>query len=295
MIETLAANPVLLTVIVFIFGLLVGSFLNVVIYRLPVMMQRGWRRDCLEMLEQPAEAEEEVFNLTRPRSRCPQCSTQITALQNIPVISYLVLRGKCASCKTPIPKRYPVVELLTGVASAVIAWHFGATPEMLAALGLTWALIALTGIDIDHQLLPDSITLPLLWIGLALSLGHPQAGTHALFIDPVTALTGAMAGYLSLWSVYWLFKITTGKEGMGYGDFKLLAVLGAWLGWQLLPLIIILSAVVGAIVGIAMIVLFRHQASKPIPFGPYLAAAGWIALMWGDRIVETYLQLSGLR
>jgi len=294
LIEILAANPVLLTVIVFIFGLLVGSFLNVVIYRLPVMMQRGWRRDCLEMLEQPAEAEEEVFNLTRPRSRCPQCSTQITALQNIPVISYLVLRGKCASCKTPIPKRYPVVELLTGIASAVIAWHFGATPEMLAALGLTWALIALTGIDIDHQLLPDSITLPLMWIGLALSLAYPQAGTHTLFIDPVTALVGAMAGYLSLWSVYWLFKIITGKEGMGYGDFKLLAVLGAWLGWQMLPLIIILSAVVGAVVGIAMIVLFRHQASKPIPFGPYLAAAGWIALMWGDRIVETYLQLSGL-
>ena len=295
MIEILASNPWLLIAIVFVFGLLVGSFLNVVIYRLPVMMHKQWRKDCLEMLEQPADPEEDAFTLSRPRSRCPKCSTPIPAWQNIPVISYLVLKGKCAKCSTPISRRYPAVELLTGIASAAVAWHLGPTPEMLAGLGLTWSLIALTGIDIDHQLLPDSITLPLLWAGLALSLGYPQADSHVLFIDPVTALTGAMAGYLSLWSVYWLFKITTGKEGMGYGDFKLLAALGAWLGWQLLPLIIILSALVGAVVGIAMIVVFRHQASKPIPFGPYLAAAGWIALLWGDRILETYMQLSGLR
>lgn len=295
MIEILAHNPWLLTGTVLVLGLLVGSFLNVVIYRLPVMMQRQWRRDCLEMLEQPAEEAIEVFNLTRPRSRCPHCSAQISAWQNIPLLSYLILKGRCGACGAGISPRYPAVELLTGLASAAVAWRFGATPEMLAALGLTWSLIALTGIDIDHQLLPDSITVPLLWAGLALSLAHGQVSGQTLFLDPVTAITGAMAGYLVLWSVYWLFKLTTGKEGMGYGDFKLLAALGAWLGWQMLPLIVILSALVGAVVGIAMIAFFRHQASKPIPFGPYLAAAGWIALLWGEQIVNSYLRLSGMR
>jgi leader peptidase (prepilin peptidase)/N-methyltransferase len=295
LINILAGNPWLLTSVVFVFGLLVGSFLNVVIYRLPIMMQRQWRRDCLEMLEQPAEDPGETFTLSRPRSRCPGCSAPISAWQNIPVLSYLLLKGKCGACGAPISPRYPVVELLTGLTSAAVAWKFGATPEMLAALGLSWSLIALTGIDMDHQLLPDSITLPLLWAGLALSLAHQQLGTGALFLPPSTALVGAMAGYLSLWSVYWLFKLTTGKEGMGYGDFKLLAALGAWLGWQMLPLIVILSALVGAVVGIAMILFFRHQASKPIPFGPYLAAAGWIALIWGEQIVSGYLRLSGMR
>jgi leader peptidase (prepilin peptidase)/N-methyltransferase len=294
LIQILASNPWLLTVVVFLFGLLIGSFLNVVIYRLPIMMQRDWRAQCLEMLEQPPEPVE-PFDLVKPRSRCPRCQAPITAWQNVPVISYLALGGRCAACKASISPRYPMVELFTGLASAAVAWQFGATVEMLAALAMTWSLIALSGIDYDHQLLPDSITLPLLWAGLAMTLLHGSVGAQVLFVDPVTGLVGAMAGYLSLWLVFQVFKLVTGKEGMGYGDFKLLAALGAWLGWQMLPLIVVLSALVGAVVGITLIVAAGRERGKPMPFGPYLAAAGWIAMLWGPQIVEAYLHTMGLR
>jgi len=285
-------------------GLLVGSFLNVVIYRLPIMMENEWREHCRELMSsratmsggaatvtEPGPAE--PFNLVRPRSRCSNCGAMVTAWQNIPVVSWLWLGGKCASCKTPISARYPVIEILTGVLSGLVVWKFGVTPAAGAALGLTWALIALTVIDIDHQLLPDSITYPLLWAGLAFSLLH-QPGSPLPFPDLQSSMIGAIAGYLSLWSVYWIFKLVTGKEGMGYGDFKLLAALGAWLGWQMLPLVILLSALVGAVVGLAMILLLGRDRQIPIPFGPYLAGAGLIALFWGEQITDGYLTYSGL-
>ena len=273
--------------LIFILGLLVGSFLNVVIYRLPVMMQRSWRRDCLEYLQMPAEQEAEPFNLMWPGSRCPVCKAEIKAYQNIPVLSYLFLHGKCGHCGTSISARYPLIETLTGICSGLVAWHFGYGLAMLFALLLTWSLIALTFIDIDQQLLPDSITLPMLWLGLFLSLFSVYTDSHASII-------GAVAGYLSLWTVYQAFKLLTGKEGMGYGDFKLLALLGAWLGWQYLPMIILLSSLVGAVIGIAMIVFRKHDVSHPIPFGPYLATAGWLAMIWGDKINRLYLDTVGL-
>ena len=264
-------------------GLCVGSFLNVVIHRLPRMMELEWQAQCADLRgESPSPSE--ALSLARPRSRCPACGHQITALENIPIISYLILRGKCSKCAAPISRRYPVVEAATGLLSAYAAWHFGPTPQAVGALIMLWALIALTAIDCDTQLLPDSITLPLLWIGLALNL----AGAYA---DISSAVIGAMAGYLTLWSVYWLFKLATGKEGMGYGDFKLLAALGAWMGWQMLPVIILLSSIVGAIVGISLIVFSRHGRNTPIPFGPYLAAAGIIALFWGPQLTRSYLGL----
>ena len=264
-------------------GLCVGSFLNVVIHRLPRMMEREWHAQCADLRgETPSPAE--VLSLARPRSRCPSCGHQITVLENIPIVSYLILRGKCSKCAAPISPRYPVVEAATGLLSAYAAWHFGPTPQALGALIMLWALIALTAIDLDTQLLPDSITLPLLWIGLALNL----AGTY---VDISSAVIGAMVGYLTLWSVFWLFKLATGKEGMGYGDFKLLAALGAWLGWQMLPVIILLSSIVGAVVGIGLIVFSRHGRNTPIPFGPYLAAAGMIALLWGPQLTRSYLGL----
>ncbi len=228
-----------------------------------------------------------------PRSRCSACGAQITALQNIPVVSWLLLGGKCANCKTEISARYPVVELLTGLLSGLVVWRFGLTLESGAALLLVWSLIALTLIDIDHQLLPDSITLPLLWLGIALSLWHTPA-TSPPFPDLQSSVIGAIAGYLALWSVYWLFKLLTGKEGMGYGDFKLLAALGAWLGWQMLPLVIMLSAVVGAVTGIGMIMILGRDRQIPIPFGPYLSGAGLIALLWGPQITDWYLNFSGM-
>lgn len=292
MAELLVQNPGAFIGLAFAFALLVGSFLNVVIYRLPVMMERAWREEAAEILASEAsELPEGQFNLAVPRSRCPHCGAQITALQNIPVLSYLVLGGKCANCKAPIPVRYPIVEFVTALMTALVAWRFGPGWEAAAGIGLTWTLIAISLIDADHQIIPDSIVLPLLWAGLALSLFHPVAGAEALFVDPVTSIVGAMAGYLSLWSVYHLFRIATGKEGMGYGDFKLLAALGAWLGWQSLPLVILLSAVVGAVVGIALIALRGRDRNIPIPFGPYLAAAGWIAMMYGDQIMTAYLSL----
>ena len=288
--ELFSTSPAAFITVAFVFSLLVGSFLNVVIYRLPIMLEREWRAQCEETVASPpGDLPAEPFNLMVPRSRCPSCKHQITALQNIPILSYLVLRGKCANCRTPIPLRYPLIEFCTALLTAVVAWHFGFGWEAGAAILLTWSFIAISVIDFDHQIIPDTISLPLVWIGLGLSLFHPVAGAEALFIDPKTAIIGALAGYLSLWSVYQLFKLMTGKEGMGYGDFKLLAVIGAWLGWQMILPVILLSAVVGAIVGIALIVLQGRDRSTPIPFGPYLAAAGWIGMMWGQQIVTGYL------
>ena len=281
-------SPILFIGISFVLALLIGSFLNVVIYRLPIMMEREWRAQCEEIAETPAvELPTGRFDLVAPRSRCPACGHTITATQNIPVISYLVLGGKCAGCQAPISRRYPIIELLSAVMTAIVAWRFGFGWEAAAAILMTWALIAISVIDIDHQIIPDSISLPLIWAGLFLSLFHESAGAEILFVDPGTAIAGGLAGYLSLWSIYHLFRLLTG--GMGYGDFKLLAALGAWLGWQMLPLIILLSAFVGAIVGVALIAFKRQDRNVPIPFGPYLAAAGWIAMLYGPQIMDTYL------
>ncbi len=271
----------------FVIGLAVGSFLNVVIYRLPVMMQREWRRDCLELLEQAAPGDSERFDLAYPPSRCGQCGHRITALENIPLLSYIALGGKCAACKTPISLQYPLVELFTGLVSVAVGWRFGVGIETPAALILSWSLIAMSGIDIGHKLLPDSITLPVLWLGLLLALGD-------VFVPLDTSVIGAAAGYLSLWSVFMLFKLVTGKEGMGYGDFKLLAALGAWTGWEMLFVIVLTSSVVGATIGITMILLKRSERGTQIPFGPYLAAAGWITLLWGDSLLRSYYALFGL-
>lgn len=268
-------------------GLCVGSFLNVVIHRLPKMMEREWLGQCAELRGETAPATPEPLSLAKPRSRCPDCGHQITALENIPLLSYLlILKGKCSGCGRRISPRYPIVEAITGLLSAYVAWHFGPTMQTIGALLLLWALIALSAIDLDTQLLPDSITLPLLWLGLLFNLWNT-------YIDLPSAVIGAIAGYLALWSVFWLFKLATGKEGMGYGDFKLLAALGAWLGWQMLPAIILLSSVVGAVVGVTLIVVARHGRNIPIPFGPYLAAAGGIALFWGAQITNTYLGMIG--
>jgi leader peptidase (prepilin peptidase)/N-methyltransferase len=284
----LSSSPILFTTLAGIVGLLVGSFLNVVIYRLPVMMQLSWRKECQDYLQLPSnEPEGKSFNLAVPLSRCPSCNTPIKAHHNIPVFSYLFLQGKCASCSAPISLRYPMIEAFTAATSVIVASHFGYTPQAFFALALTWSLIALSFIDIDHHLLPDSITLPLLWLGLLLSLFNIYTDAHASII-------GAIAGYTVLWAVYHLFKLATGKEGMGYGDFKLLALFGAWLGWQYLPVIILLSSLVGAIIGLTMIAVVKHDHNKPIPFGPYLAAAGWIALLWGEEINRLYLTATGL-
>ncbi len=273
--------PLAFQIYIFILGLLVGSFLNVVIYRLPKMMQREWRGDCLEFLEQPAEETTEPFNLVVPRSRCGHCGHKISALENIPLLSYIFLRGKCSSCGTPISLQYPLVELFTGVISLIIALHFGVTQQTAFALIFSWSLIAASGIDIGHKLLPDSITLPLMWLGILL-------GYFNVFIDLETSVIGAMAGYMSLWSVYIVFKVITGKEGMGHGDFKLLAMLGAWMGWKMLFVIILTSSLVGAIVGLSMIALKKTSRGTQIPFGPYLAAAGWISLLYGEQLNHFY-------
>lgn len=262
---------------------MVGSFLNVVIHRLPKMMEHGWMAECAELRgETPPPAEK--LTLATPRSRCPQCGHAISALENIPVLSFLFLRGRCRACQAPISLRYPLVEALSGVLSGYAIWRLGVSGAGIGALFFIWCMIALTFIDFDTQLLPDSITLPLLWAGLLLNL-------NGTFTDLRSAVIGAAAGYLSLWSVYWAFKLATGKEGMGYGDFKLLAAIGAWLGWKMLPLAILASSMVGAVVGIALIVLARHGRNIPIPFGPYLAAAALIALFWGKPLTEHYLGL----
>jgi leader peptidase (prepilin peptidase)/N-methyltransferase len=256
-------------------GLLVGSFLNVVIYRLPVMMETRWRRDCCELLEVEQEKQDAPLNLATPNSHCPHCKTPIKPWQNIPVVSYLLLGGKCGNCATPISPRYPIIELVTGLMTLALAGFFEFSPALLGAVLLTWALISLTMIDVDHQLLPDDITLPLIWLGLLFNL-------QSTYVSLNDAVIGAMAGYLILWTIYQTFKLLTGKEGMGYGDFKLLAALGAWVGWQMLPEIILLSSLVGAISGIALMVVKRRGKEIPIPFGPYLAVAGWLALLLGD-------------
>ena len=273
-------DPVVATVIAAVAGLCVGSFLNVVIHRLPKMLERGWEAQCAELRGETVPPAD-TYNLIVPRSACPKCGKQITALQNIPVVSWIALGGKCAGCKTPISGRYPAVEILGGLLAAAAIWRFGATVQGIAACGLLWSLLALTMIDFDTQLLPDGITLPLLWGGFIANLW----GTFAPLQD---AVIGAIAGYLSLWSIYWLFKLIRGKEGMGYGDFKLLAALGAWLGWQLLPVIVLLSSVVGAFIGITLIVFKGRDHSVPLAFGPYLAIAGAIALFFGQALVKTY-------
>jgi leader peptidase (prepilin peptidase)/N-methyltransferase len=293
MLELMSESAPIFIGVVFAFTLLIGSFLNVVIHRLPIMMEREWREQADELQNSPPEHElpKGRFDLVAPRSRCPSCGHLITALQNIPVISYLFLKGRCANCKTSISVRYPLVELLTAVLAATCAWHFGVGWEALMAIVMSITLVAIAMIDADTQLIPDSIVLPLMWLGLAMSLFHPLPGSNMLFISPKDAIVGAMAGYLTLWSVFWLFKLVTGKDGMGYGDFKLLAALGAWLGWQQLPMIILMSAVVGALINIVMIVARGRDRSVPIPFGPYLAAAGWITMLWGETIKNAYFDL----
>jgi leader peptidase (prepilin peptidase)/N-methyltransferase len=299
--ELLAQSPVAFIAATGVLGLLVGSFLNVVIHRLPRMLERQWRQQCAELTATDTAATDstkpaERFDLIHPPSACPGCGTGIKPWQNIPVLSYLLLRGRCAHCKAPIRLRYPMVELLGGLAAALAAWKFGYGVPAVAAIIVGWFLIALTFIDLDQQLLPDALTLPLLWSGLLASLVHWTQGgaVGPPPVDPRSAILGAAVGYLSLWSIYHLFRLITGKEGMGYGDFKLLAALGAWLGWQMLLPIVLFSAAVGAVVGVALIAVRRQERDKPIPFGPFLAAAGWLAMLWGPEIVARYLGLVGL-
>lgn len=275
-----------------IFGLLIGSFLNVVIYRLPQTLFASWRNECRAFIAQEEgkvleDDKKEVFNIAVPRSHCPSCKAPVNAWQNIPIMSYLLLKGKCSNCKTPISLRYPIVELVTGLLTLFIVYTMGFTVKAGLIAVFTWALLVLTLIDIDHQLLPDTITLPLLWLGLL-------CNSFGLITDINSAVLGAVFGYLSLWSVYWLFKLVTGKEGMGFGDFKLLAALGAWMGWQILPTVIILSSLVGAIIGIGGILILGRDKNIPIPFGPYLAIAGWIAFFWGNEINQSYTKMMGL-
>ena len=298
MIALLASSPALFIGVCLVLGLVVGSFLNVVIHRVPIMMERQWREECAE-LEHPdlaatlpaGQPVKERFNLVVPRSACPDCKAPITALQNIPILSYLFLRGRCAKCGVHISVRYPVVEALTGILCAAVAWKLGFGWPALAGLVLTWFLVALAFIDIDHQLLPDSLTLPLLWLGLLLSLFTPFPGTPPIPVDMRSSLIGAIAGYLSLWSVYHLFRLLTAKEGMGYGDFKLLAALGAWLGWKVLLPTVLIAAAVGAVTGIALLAARGQNRSTPIAFGPFLAASGWLMLMFGRELVTGYLGL----
>jgi leader peptidase (prepilin peptidase)/N-methyltransferase len=313
-----ATSPALFVGSVFVLGLVVGSFLNVVIYRLPLMLEREWRAQAAELastagpaadpattprtdssapphVDSSAPPASEPFNLVSPRSACPACKTPIAAWQNVPVLSWLVLRGRCAACQGRISARYPAVELATGILSALTAWHFGFGPAAACSIAVTWALIALTGIDIDHQLLPDSITLPLLWAGLLAAVAIGPLPGAALPVSVHDAVLGAAAGYLSLWAVYHAFRLITGKEGMGYGDFKLFAALGAWMGFRVLPMVLVLSAATGALFGILMIALRGRDRAAPMPFGPYLAAAGWLAMLYGHELVDGYLRLSGLR
>ena len=295
--DLLQHNAIVFYGVVALLSLIVGSFLNVVIHRLPIMMENEWREALQELDQQPDEtvsqlataggpeelsaAATDTFNLSVPRSRCPNCDSPITWWQNVPVISYLLLRGKCANCKTPISARYPIIEVATMLLSVAVAWQFGPSLQSVIGIVVTWMLIAMTMIDYDHQLLPDSLTLPMMWIGLLASL-------IPVFTDVRSAVMGAALGYMLLWSVYQLFKLITGKEGMGFGDFKLLAAIGALLGWQVVPMVILLSSLVGAVVGVSLIVLSGRDKNIPIPFGPYLAAAGWIALMWGEPLGQMY-------
>lgn len=294
--EPLAAYPAFFIGFTVVLGMLIGSFLNVVIYRVPIMMDKALRAECAALVDHVADpagspAQEPPFNLMVPRSACPACKAPITALQNIPVVSWLALGRKCANCKTPISARYPLVEAATGILSGFIAWHFGFGGTALAALAFTWFLIALTMIDFDTQYLPDQLTYPLLWLGLIGSLWHPVWGDGAAPVTPHDSIIGAAAGYLSLWSLYWAFKLITGKEGMGYGDFKLFAALGAWMGWMMLLPIIVFASGVGAIFGIVIMIRQRKGKDTQIAFGPFLAIAGWFALIFGNAVVERYLGL----
>jgi leader peptidase (prepilin peptidase)/N-methyltransferase len=282
LLQAFQSYPALFVSAVAVLSLAIGSFLNVVIHRLPKMLERQWRDDLAGLNVQEVVAAPR-YNLVLPRSQCPACGHQIRAVENIPLVSYLALGGKCAACKARISPRYPLVEALTGVVSGYIAWRFGFTWQTLAALVFAWSMIALAFIDLDTFYLPDDITLPLVWAGLLVNMG-------GLFVDLQASVVGAVAGYLALWSVYWGYKLATGKEGMGYGDFKLLAAIGAWLGWKLLPVVILLSSFVGALVGIAMIVFARHGRNVPIPFGPYLVMGGLIGMFWGDALLQYYLQ-----
>jgi leader peptidase (prepilin peptidase)/N-methyltransferase len=292
-----AQSPALYAASAFVVGLVVGSFLNVVIYRLPIILEREWQTQAREVLaiSAPDGAPSGRFNLSRPRSACPACKTPIKAWQNIPVLSYALLRGRCAACQAKIPLRYPAVELACGVLSALVAWRFGVSVAAACAFLLTFCLIALTGIDIDHQLLPDNITLPLLWLGVLASVTLGATPGSSVPVTPYESVLGAVSGYMSLWLLFHLYRLITGKEGMGFGDFKLFAVFGAWLGYKLLPLIILLAAATGAVYGIGMIALRGRDRAAPMPFGPYLAAAGWLAMMWGEELVNGYLRVSGLR
>ena len=282
-IQLLQAQPVFFIIAMALFGLIIGSFLNVVIYRLPKMMQQDWHEQCCELLDiKNKNGEEQQVNLIFPGSSCPACQHKITALENIPVISYLFLKGRCKSCNVKISPQYPLIEILTGLTTAYITWHFGFSPQTLFAVLLTWALICLSVIDLEHSLLPDDITLPFMWLGLACNI-------FGVFTDITSSLIGAMLGYSILWLIFMGFKVITGKEGMGYGDFKLLALLGAWLGWQSLPLIILLSSIAASLIGIIMILFRGRDKSVAFPYGPYLAIAGWITLLWGEELIGTYL------
>jgi leader peptidase (prepilin peptidase)/N-methyltransferase len=284
--NTFIASAPLLYAGVFVLGAIIGSFLNVVILRIPALLEFDWRCQCRELLELEPDKSERPGGIVMARSQCPKCGHGIKAYENIPVISYLALGGKCSSCKSGISFRYPLVESLTAILFVVTIWHFGPNLQGLTALVLTAFLVAMAGIDIDHQLLPDNMTIPLMWGGILISF-------WSIHTDLASSVTGAIGGYLVLWTVYHLFRLLTGKEGMGYGDFKLLAALGAWMGWQMLPLVVLLSSVVGAVVGLVLMGTGRLQKDKPMPFGPFIAAAGWIALIWGDRIVDFYSRSSG--
>jgi len=286
--EYLSLYPLAFVIVVLVLGLVIGSFLNVVIWRLPKMLEREWRVQAHDVLGLPNETPLPTYNLMLPHSQCPHCAHRIRAWENVPVLSYLFLRGRCANCAAPISKRYPLTEMACGLLSAFIAWHFGFGWPACLVLVLTWGLLAMSLIDAEHQLLPDVLVLPLLWLGLI-------ANSFGLFVPLHDALWGAVAGYMALWSVFWLFKLITGKDGIGHGDFKLLAMLGAWGGWQILPLTILLSSLVGAILGVILLRLRDAKTSTPIPFGPYLAIAGWIALLWGGQITDFYWQFVGLK
>ncbi|WP_461520111.1 prepilin peptidase [Porticoccus sp.] len=284
--DLMGLSPAMVLPVIFLFGLMIGSFLNVVIYRLPLQLSTAWKRDALDFLGMEPELHPGNINIVFPASHCPKCGAEVKPWHNIPLLSYLLLKGKCASCASPISLQYPLVELVCALMTTFVVYHFGLTTEGMLALLFSWALLALTGIDFNEQLLPDNITLPLLWLGLLVNLNNT-------FTSLENAVLGAVLGYLSLWWIFWLFKLLTGKEGMGHGDFKLLAALGAWLGWQQLLLIILLSSLVGAIVGIALILMTGRDRQIPIPFGPYLATAGWIALVWGEQLTSGYLSLFG--
>ncbi|WP_095055851.1 A24 family peptidase [Pseudomonas sp. Irchel s3b2] len=286
--EFLSLNPLTFVITAWVIGLLIGSFLNVVVWRLPKMLEREWRLQAHDVLDLPPEAPGPVYNLILPHSECPHCGHRIRAWENIPVLSYLFLRGRCSSCATPISKRYPLTELACGVLSAFVAWHFGFGWQACMVLVLSWGLLAMSLIDAEHQLLPDVLVLPLIWLGLIVN-------SFGLFVSLHDAFWGAVAGYMALWTVFWLFKLITGKDGIGYGDFKLLAMLGAWGGWQILPLTILLSSLLGAIIGVILLRLRDAKTSTPLPFGPYLAIAGWIALLWGGQITGFYWQFVGLK